>query len=79
MEAHLPISELFRLLRSNIQFILNGKDEKVILVTSSTSGEGKSFISSNFAKTLALSGKKVILIGMDIRNPRLERLFEVTK
>ena len=66
-----PISELFRLLRSNIQFILNGKDEKVILVTSSTSGEGKSFISSNFAKTLALSGKKVILIGMDIRNPRL--------
>ncbi len=55
------------------------KDEKVILVTSSTSGEGKSFISSNFAKTLALSGKKVILIGMDIRNPRLERLFEVTK
>ena len=66
-----PISELFRLLRSNIQFILNGKDEKVILVTSSTSGEGKSFISSNFAKTLALSRKKVILIGMDIRNPRL--------
>ena len=50
---------------------VNGKDEKVILVTSSTSGEGKSFISSNFAKTLALSRKKVILIGMDIRNPRL--------
>lgn len=65
------ISELFRLMRSNIQFILNGKEEKVILVTSSISGEGKSFISSNFSKTLALSGKKVVLIGMDIRNPQL--------
>ncbi len=71
------ITELFRLMRSNIQFILNGKDEKVILVTSSTSGEGKSFICSNFAKTLALSGKKVLLIGMDIRNPQLSEYLNV--
>lgn len=65
------IAELFRLIRTNIQFILNGKDEKVILVTSSISGEGKSFISSNFSASLALLGKKVILIGMDIRSPKL--------
>ena len=65
------IAELFRLIRNNIQFVLNNKDEKVILVTSSISGEGKSFISSNLAISMALLGKRVLLIGMDIRNPQL--------
>ncbi len=65
------IAELFRLVRNNIQFILNNKDEKVILVTSSISGEGKSFICSNLAISLALLGKRVLLVGMDIRNPQL--------
>lgn len=71
------ISELFRLIRTNIQFILKGKEEKVVLVTSSVSGEGKSFISSNFAASLALLGKKVVLVGMDIRNPRLGEYLNI--
>ncbi|MBE6309976.1 MAG: polysaccharide biosynthesis tyrosine autokinase [Bacteroidales bacterium] len=65
------IVELFRLLRNNVQFMLNKQDDKVILVTSSVSGEGKSFVSLNLAATFALLGKKVALVGMDIRNPRL--------
>lgn len=66
------IAELFRLVRNNIQFILNSdSEEKVILVTSSISGEGKFFISTNLAISLALLGKRVLLIGMDIRNPQL--------
>jgi capsular exopolysaccharide synthesis family protein len=64
-------TELFRLVRSSLQFMLNDVDDKVVLVTSTRSGEGKSFISLNTAASLALLGKKVLLIGMDIRNPRL--------
>ncbi len=64
-------SELFRLLRSNLQFVLNNRDEKVILVTSTNSGEGKSFVSVNLAASLAILGKKVLLVGLDIRKPRL--------
>lgn len=64
-------SELFRLLRSNLQFVLNGADDKVVLMTSTKSGEGKSFISINLAASLALLGKRVLLVGMDIRNPQL--------
>ena len=65
------IAELFRLVRNNIQFILNNKDEKVILITSSVAGEGKSFVGSNLAISMALLGKRVLLMGMDIRNPQL--------
>ncbi len=64
-------AELFRLIRSNVMFILNNPNDKVMMVTSNTSGEGKSFISINLAASFALLGKKVLLIGMDIRNPRL--------
>ena len=64
-------SELFRLMRSNLQFVLNGQNDKVVLMTSTRSGEGKSFISINMAASLALLGKRVLLIGMDIRNPQL--------
>ena len=67
------IAELFRLLRTNIQFVLTNSDEKVILVTSSISGEGKTFISTNFALSLALMDKKVVLIGLDIRSPKLSQ------
>ena len=63
--------ELFRLIRSSLQFMLTGADDKVILVTSTRSGEGKSFISVNMAASLALLGKRVLLVGMDIRNPQL--------
>lgn len=70
-------AELFRLIRTNIQFLLTNQNEKVILVTSSVSGEGKSFICSNFAASLALLGKKVILIGMDIRSPKLKEYLNI--
>lgn len=65
-------SELFRLLRTNLLFMLNGANDKVVLMTSARSGEGKSFISINLAATLALlKGKRVLLVGMDIRKPQL--------
>ncbi len=64
-------AELFRLMRSNLLFILNDPRDKVVLMTSTSSGEGKSFISINLAASLALLGKRVLLIGMDIRNPQL--------
>ena len=64
-------AELFRLIRSNLQFILGGMNDKVVLLTSTVSGEGKSFISINLAASLAMLGKKVVLVGMDIRCPKL--------
>lgn len=65
-------TELFRLLRSNLQFMLSDSNNKVVLMTSTRSGEGKSFISLNLAASLALlENKKVLLVGMDIRNPQL--------
>lgn len=64
-------AELFRLMRTNLQFILNGYDDKVVLLTSTIAGEGKSFISINLASSLALLHKRVLLIGLDIRNPKL--------
>lgn len=68
-----PEAELFRLLRNNIQFIL-GKG-KVMLVTSSLSGEGKTFIASNIAMSFALTGKRTLVVGMDIRRPVLAHSF----
>ncbi len=64
-------TELFRLMRSNMLFIFNDTNDKVAMLTSSTSGEGKTFISINLAASLALLNKKVLLIGMDIRMPRI--------
>lgn len=72
------IAELFRLLRNNIGFTRNGADKKVILVTSSVSGEGKTFISTNLAMTYALTGKKVVVVGFDIRRPALAHKFGLT-
>ena len=64
-------AELFRLLRTNLRFVLNHQDDKVVLLTSSFSGEGKSFISINLAASLAALNMKVLLVGMDIRKPVL--------
>ena len=66
-------AEAFRLLRTNLDFLLTGtKDScKSIFITSTTSGEGKSFVSVNLACALALSGKKVALVGMDLRAPKI--------
>lgn len=69
--------ELFGLMRTNLQFILSGQDDKVILLTSTISGEGKSFISINLASSLALLGKRVLLIGLDIRNPKLQEYLDL--
>lgn len=68
-----PIAELFRLLRTNMQFLFKTKAEggRVITVTSSCSGEGKTFISMNIAEAIALTNKKVVLVGLDIRLPML--------
>lgn len=70
-------TELFRLMRANLLFVLNDATDKVVLVTSSVSGEGKSFIASNLAASLSLLGKKVLLIGMDIRAPKLSSYLGV--
>ena len=70
------IDEIFRSMRTNIQFMLQG-DQKVILFTSSTSGEGKTFNAANLGVSFALLGRKVILCGLDIRKPALGRLFNV--
>ncbi|HUP12288.1 MAG TPA: CpsD/CapB family tyrosine-protein kinase, partial [Niastella sp.] len=70
-----PIAEQFRTLRTNISYMGYGPDQKVLMVTSSVSGEGKSFVSLNLASSLAISSKKVILLEFDLRNPSLsERL-----
>ena len=72
------MSETFRNIRTNLQFMLeNGKN--VILVTSTISGEGKSFISANLAISLSLLGKKVVIVGLDIRKPGLNKVFNIPK
>ena len=70
------MEEIFRSLRTNLQFLLKQHD-KVIMFTSTTSGEGKTFIASNVAISFALLGKKVVLVGLDVRKPRLAELFEI--
>lgn len=72
------MSETFRNVRTNLQFML-GNDKKVILVTSTVSGEGKSFISANLAISLSLLGKKVVIVGLDIRKPGLNKVFNIPR
>ena len=71
------MSETFRNIRTNIQFMLQN-DRKVILVTSTVSGEGKSFTSANLAISLSLLGKKVVIVGLDIRKPGLNKVFSLS-
>jgi len=72
------ISESFRNLRTNLQYISSEKDKKVILVTSTISSEGKTFCSVNIASVLAFSGKKVVLVGLDLRKPKIYDEFSLT-
>ena len=72
------MSETFRNIRTNLQFMLEN-DKKVILVTSTVSGEGKSFISGNLAISLSLLGKKVVIVGLDIRKPGLNKVFNLPR
>ena len=70
------MEEIFRSMRTNLQFMMK-EGEKVILFTSTTSGEGKTFNAANLAVSFALLDKQVIIVGLDIRKPRLAELFEI--
>ena len=72
-----PITEIFKTLRTNIQFMNSQKDLKTILVTSTLIGEGKSWVSANLAITFAQAGKKVLLIDADMRKGRLADVFQL--
>lgn len=72
------ISEQFRNLRTNLQFILPDPNQKVIVLTSTMSGEGKSFIATNLAISLAITNKKVALLEFDLRKPKISKMFNLT-
>ena len=72
------MEETFRGLRTNLLFML-GKDQKVILFSSTQPGEGKSFVAGNTAVSLAFLGKKTIIVGMDIRKPGLNKVFNLSR
>jgi tyrosine-protein kinase Etk/Wzc len=80
--ARTSIAEAFRLIRTNLDFMLpnvGDKNEgKVVFIASTTSGEGKSFVAINLAVALSLSGKKVLLLGMDLRAPKVTEYLEVS-
>jgi capsular exopolysaccharide synthesis family protein len=73
------VAEEFRKLRISLSFLGIDSAHRKILITSSISGEGKSFISANLAVSLALTGKKVILIDMDLNNPTLDKILKITR
>lgn len=73
-----PISEIFRTLRTNIQFMNTKNKLQSLLVTSTIAGEGKSWVSSNLAATFAQAGKKVIILDADMRKGRQYRIFDVS-
>ena len=73
-----PISEQFRALRTNLSFFLQDKSEKIILLTSSMSGEGKSFVGVNLGNILALSNKKVLIMELDLRKPGVSNKLNIT-
>lgn len=66
-----PIAEQFRLLRTNLKFVAEGKKERVLMVTSSISGEGKTFFSLNLGASLSIAKKKVVVLEFDLRRPAL--------
>ncbi|MFH0759013.1 MAG: polysaccharide biosynthesis tyrosine autokinase [Bacteroidota bacterium] len=70
-------AESLRRIRSNLQFILRDPEQKVIMITSSVSGEGKTFIAANLAAIFAMNNKRVLLVGCDLRRPSLHKLFNI--
>lgn len=70
-----PLAEQFRTLRTNVAYLNKSGNKKIFLVTSTVSGEGKSFISLNLARALAMVNKKVVLLEFDLRNPCLSELL----
>ena len=73
------LSESFRSVRTAIKYRMAGEDPVIIAVSSTISSEGKSFISSNLAAIIAMLGKKVLLVGLDLRKPGLERIFKSSR
>jgi len=73
------VAEQFRIIRSNLQYVINHIQKPVILVTSSFSGEGKSFISTNVGAVLAVAGKKTVILEFDIRKPKILSHLNMSK
>jgi capsular exopolysaccharide synthesis family protein len=73
------IAEQFRMIRTNIQYLVGSKDKYTILVTSTFSGEGKSFISTNVSAAIALTGKKTVLLEFDLRKPKVLEGLKMNK
>ena len=76
-DAKSPISEIFRALRTNLQFMYKGKDAQTILITSTVQSEGKSWIAANLATTFAQAGSKTLIIDADMRRARQHKIFEI--
>lgn len=76
LEPKSPISEVFRALRTNLQFMYKSKECQTILITSTVQSEGKSLIAANLATTFAQAGKRTLLIDADMRRPRQHKIFE---
>ena len=73
-----PISEVFRALRTNLQFMSRATNCQTLLVTSTVQSEGKSWISANLATTFAQTGVKTLIIDADMRKPRQHKIFQIT-
>ncbi|MBQ0733125.1 GumC family protein [Aquimarina celericrescens] len=74
------VAEAFRILRTNLDFLMAGTSKdtgRVIFVTSTISGEGKTMISSNLARTLSITGKKVAYLGTDLRDPKFHQFLDL--
>ncbi|MBE5819565.1 MAG: CpsD/CapB family tyrosine-protein kinase [Clostridiales bacterium] len=72
-----PVAEVFRTLRTNIQFMNSKKSLKTLLITSTMPGEGKTWVASNLAVTFAQAGKKVAIVDADMRKGRLHKMFQI--
>jgi capsular exopolysaccharide synthesis family protein len=72
------LAESFRALRTNLQYLLREANDKVISITSTISGEGKTFCAINLASILAMSNKKVVLMGLDLRKPKLHKVLNIS-
>ena len=71
------LAESFRTLRTNLQYVLREESQKAVMITSTISGEGKTFAAVNLATIMAMANKKVLLLGLDLRKPNLHRIFEI--
>lgn len=71
------IAESFRALRTNLQYVLRNKSEKIICISSTISGEGKTFTAVNLASIIAQSNKRTLLVGLDLRKPKVHKIFNI--